>query len=47
MKIEITKDSVIKLYTVSVDGNVILECLSAKEVDELTIAEIRRLADER
>jgi len=32
-------------YCLLVNGRTIMECLSDKEVDELTISEIRRIVD--
>lgn len=36
----------LRLYTVKVDGEVILECLPEYELDDLTIGEIRELVRE-
>ena len=43
MKIEIVKDPLFG-YTVLVDGEVLLECLTEADVNELTLAEIKTLA---
>lgn len=45
MKIEIYEDAFFG-YTVQVNGETILECLSLKEVKELTIDEIIKLYNE-
>ena len=42
MKIEIVKMEFFG-YSLIVDGEVLMECLSAKDVDELTIGEIKEL----
>lgn len=44
MKIEIVKETFFG-YTLLVDGEVLMECLSEDEVDELTIKEIKRLVE--
>lgn len=44
MEIELVKDQLFG-WTVLVDGEVLLECMSDKEVEELTIKEIRTLAN--
>ena len=46
MNIEIKLLSDIGLYAVKVDGEIILECLSEQDVDELTIGEIKQFAKE-
>lgn len=45
MEIELVKDDICG-WTVLVDGEVLLECMSDKEVEELTIKEIRTLANQ-
>lgn len=42
MKIEIVKMEFFG-YTLIVDGEVLMECLTEKDVDELTIGEIKEL----
>ncbi len=44
MKVEITHDSLCG-YTVLVDGEVCLECLSEDDLNELTLGEIKRLME--
>lgn len=44
MEIELVKDQLFG-WTVLVDGEVLLECMSDSEVEELTIKEIRTLAN--
>lgn len=40
MKIEVIWNDDTELYDVKVDGNIILTCLSDKDVNELTLGEI-------
>lgn len=42
MDIRIVKDDIFG-YTLLVDGEILMECLSAADVDELTIGEIKEL----
>ena len=46
MNIEIKLYADTGLYSVKVDGETILECLSKKDVEELTVSEIKQLAKE-
>lgn len=44
INIDIIYDVEINAYTVFVDGEVLLECLSESEIAELTVSEIKSLA---
>lgn len=45
MEIRIVQDDTIDLYSVTVNGNTILECLTDEEVDDLKMSEIKKLME--
>ncbi len=45
MMIDYIFDEEINLYTVKYNGETILECLSADELESLTVGEIKQLAE--
>lgn len=43
MKIEVIYDEVTDTYSVSIDGSIVFECMSANEIGDLTLKEIVKL----